>query len=325
MASRSYRRVSCFHVYRFCVAPDVEAEIPMRWPPDAKSWVIWKDPDAGKDWGQEEKGKTGWDSWMASPTPWTWVWVDSGSWWWTGRPGVLRFMGSQKVGHDWATELNSPSQPPSPFWGQGLGFSHHSSAEIMFFLSSSSRSLILWDNRRARLTLLDSPQTTNTLDTESPSRNASRCSWPSSRAPSSEDVLTFHVSSAACQPPRDFLQPGSSVCEPGSLLRHLLLESGLIFAFDYACCEAVMVASLSNGRYLNLFVPWITARLLKWFQRAVILYVVGRKEWFKKKKKKTRETRGKSTPGIQQDRLEEKLGWPLQQSCCAVSPCRVLG
>ena len=48
----------------------------------------------------------GWDGWMASPTWWTWVWVDSGSWWWTGRPGVLRFMGSQRVGHDWATELN---------------------------------------------------------------------------------------------------------------------------------------------------------------------------------------------------------------------------
>ena len=43
---------------------------------------------------------------MASLTQWTWVWEDSGSWWWTGRPGVLRFMGSQRVGHDWATELN---------------------------------------------------------------------------------------------------------------------------------------------------------------------------------------------------------------------------
>ena len=48
----------------------------------------------------------GWDDWMASPTRWTWVWVNSGSWWWTGRPGVLQFMGSQRVGHDWATELN---------------------------------------------------------------------------------------------------------------------------------------------------------------------------------------------------------------------------
>ena len=65
-----------------------------------------KDPDAGRDWGQEEKGKRGWDGWMASPTRWTWVLVNSGSWWWTGRPSVLWFMGSQGVGHDWATELN---------------------------------------------------------------------------------------------------------------------------------------------------------------------------------------------------------------------------
>ena len=48
----------------------------------------------------------GWGSWMASPTQWTWVWVNSGSWWWTGRPGVLHSMGSQRVRHDWATELN---------------------------------------------------------------------------------------------------------------------------------------------------------------------------------------------------------------------------
>ena len=48
----------------------------------------------------------GWDGWMASPTWWTWVWVNSGSWWWTRRPGVLQFKGLQRVGHDWATELN---------------------------------------------------------------------------------------------------------------------------------------------------------------------------------------------------------------------------
>ena len=53
------------------------------------------------------KGDDGeWDGWMASPTQWTWVWVGSGSWWWTGRPGVLLFTGSQRVEHDWATELN---------------------------------------------------------------------------------------------------------------------------------------------------------------------------------------------------------------------------
>ena len=47
-----------------------------------------------------------WDGWMASLTPWMWVWVNSGSWWWTRRPGVLWFTGSQRFGHDWATELN---------------------------------------------------------------------------------------------------------------------------------------------------------------------------------------------------------------------------
>ena len=48
----------------------------------------------------------GWGGWMASLTWWTWVWVDSGSWWWTGKPGELQFMGSQRVRHDWVTELN---------------------------------------------------------------------------------------------------------------------------------------------------------------------------------------------------------------------------
>ena len=48
----------------------------------------------------------GWDGWMASPTRWTWVWVNSRSWWWTGKPAVLQFMGLQRVGHDWVTELN---------------------------------------------------------------------------------------------------------------------------------------------------------------------------------------------------------------------------
>ena len=85
---------------------EVEAETPILWPPDAKSWLIWKDPDAGKDWGQEEKGTT--EDEMVR-----WITdlmdmglVDSGSWWWTGRPGMLWFMGSQRVGHDWVTELN---------------------------------------------------------------------------------------------------------------------------------------------------------------------------------------------------------------------------
>ena len=55
---------------------------------------------------EREGDDRGWDGWMASPTQWTWVWVNSGSQWWTGKPGVLQTMGSQRTGHDWATELN---------------------------------------------------------------------------------------------------------------------------------------------------------------------------------------------------------------------------
>ena len=54
------------------------------WPPDAKSWLIWKDPDAGKDWRLKARGEGDdrrWDGWMVSPTQWRWVWIDSGSWW----------------------------------------------------------------------------------------------------------------------------------------------------------------------------------------------------------------------------------------------------
>ena len=80
-----------------------DAEAPIHWPPDAKSQLIRKDPDAGKDWRQEEKGMTEWDGWMASPNQWTWVWASSRSCWRTGRPGVLQSMGSQIVRHDWRT------------------------------------------------------------------------------------------------------------------------------------------------------------------------------------------------------------------------------
>ena len=86
---------------------DAKAETPTLWPPDAKNRLTGKDPDAGKERRQEEKGATGeWDGWMTSPTQWTWVWVNSGSWWWIGRPGVLQSRGLQRVGHNCATELN---------------------------------------------------------------------------------------------------------------------------------------------------------------------------------------------------------------------------
>ena len=85
---------------------DVEAETPILWPPDAnadsseKPWC-WERLRAGGE--GDNRGR---DGWMASPTQWTWVGVNSRSWWWTGRPGVLRFMELQRVGHDWVTVLN---------------------------------------------------------------------------------------------------------------------------------------------------------------------------------------------------------------------------
>ena len=66
----------------------------------------WKRPWYWESLKAGEGDGRGGDGWMASPTQWTWVWVNSGSWWWTGRPGMLQSMGSQRVGHDWATELN---------------------------------------------------------------------------------------------------------------------------------------------------------------------------------------------------------------------------
>ena len=83
-------------------------------------WAVDGPNDFHTDWNKSEKNKyhiwphicggegdnRGWDGWMASSIQWTWVWVGSRSWWWTGRPGMLQSMGSQGFGHDWVTELN---------------------------------------------------------------------------------------------------------------------------------------------------------------------------------------------------------------------------
>ena len=67
----------------------------------------WKRPWCWEVLGAGGEGDDrGWNGWMASLTWWTWVWVNFRSWWWTGRPGVLQFMGLQRVGHDWVNELN---------------------------------------------------------------------------------------------------------------------------------------------------------------------------------------------------------------------------
>ena len=90
--------------WRFIGRTDAEAEAPIPWPPDSKNWLIWEDPDAGKDW-RREKGTTedemaGWHHWQMDMSL-NKLWETG-----TGRPGVLQSMGSQRVGHDWATELN---------------------------------------------------------------------------------------------------------------------------------------------------------------------------------------------------------------------------
>ena len=85
-----------------------------------------------------EGDNRGWDGWMASLTQWTWVWVNSGSWGWTGRPGMLWFMGLQRVGHDWATELNWTE----PFFGQNLYT--HTCTNTGMFPSQSLARLWLW-------------------------------------------------------------------------------------------------------------------------------------------------------------------------------------
>ena len=86
---------------------DAEAEAPILWPQDAKNWFTGKDPDAGKDWRQEnrmtEDEMVGWHHRLDRHE-----FKQLLVWWWTGKPGVLQSMGLQRVGHDWATELNWP-------------------------------------------------------------------------------------------------------------------------------------------------------------------------------------------------------------------------
>ena len=93
--------------WMFIGRTDAEAETPNTLAIWCEELTHWKRPwccerlKAGRGGDDRE-----WHGWMASPTHWTWVWVNSGSWWWTGRPGVLQSMGLPRVGHDWGTELN---------------------------------------------------------------------------------------------------------------------------------------------------------------------------------------------------------------------------
>ena len=91
--------------WMFIGRTNVEAETPIFCPPYAKSWLTWKDPDAGKDWGQEEKGMTE-DEMDGITDSMNMSLSNSGRWWRTGKPVMLQSMGWQRVRHNWATELN---------------------------------------------------------------------------------------------------------------------------------------------------------------------------------------------------------------------------
>ena len=103
---------------------DAKVETPVLWPPHEKSWLIGKDPHARRQeeiGGRRRRGRQRM-RWLDGITNsmGIWVWVNSRSWLWTGRPGVLQFMGSQRVGHDWATELNWSTQVADQkyVWGE---------------------------------------------------------------------------------------------------------------------------------------------------------------------------------------------------------------
>ena len=137
----------------------VEAETPILWPPAlcqhfslSHVWHFQRCKELThlkRPWCWErlraggEGDERGWDGWMASPTWWTWVWVDSSSWWWTVRPGVLRFMGSKRIRHDWATELNWTEVDSNLFQaGSWSSITHAKLLSSLIFFSSSAPSIL---------------------------------------------------------------------------------------------------------------------------------------------------------------------------------------
>ena len=114
---------------------DAEAETPILWLPFCEVLTHWKRPWCWEGLGAGGEGDDrGWDGWMASLTRWTWVWINSRSWWWTERPGVLQFMGSHRARHDWATEL---------YWTEHTEVSHYWHRKLLpslvYFLETISR------------------------------------------------------------------------------------------------------------------------------------------------------------------------------------------
>ena len=113
------------HPWIFIGKTIADAEDPILGPPDVKSWLIWKDPDAGKDWRRRRRG---WQRmrWLDGITNSMDMCLSSGGWWRAGKPGVLQSMGLQRVRHDWATELNWTGESESgsvvsySLWPHGL-------------------------------------------------------------------------------------------------------------------------------------------------------------------------------------------------------------
>ena len=95
----------------------------------ATSWeelTHWKRPWCWEGLGARGEGDDrGWDGWTASPTEWTWVWVNSRSWRWPARPGLLQSMGLQRVGHNWVTKLNWTNNMRQIWWLHQANPTHH--------------------------------------------------------------------------------------------------------------------------------------------------------------------------------------------------------
>ena len=98
----------------------------------------WQRLMAGRDGADR-----GWDGWMASLTQWTWVWTSSGSWWWTGRPGMLQSTQSQRVGHNWATEQQG-SILYVKLLNESVAILKHESAHFKYYMHNSCYLLNLW-------------------------------------------------------------------------------------------------------------------------------------------------------------------------------------
>ena len=135
---------------------DAEAETLIHWPPDVKNWLI------GRPWCWErlkaggEGDDRGWDGWMASLTWWTWVWASFGSWWRTGKPGVLQSLGSQRVGHDRLTmsEGWTSADPSLSRRHKTRGKTGSASYQITAFALCLGASEVICESFKSRVSIL---------------------------------------------------------------------------------------------------------------------------------------------------------------------------